>query len=117
MKSSFNSFRMDKIAFRGFIASFILTVITTIYILINYAHLPPFVPIFNQLPWGNQRLTQTPGIFISMVIFAIIFIFNLGFTFIVYSKNPLIARMLAATTLLVAIMNFLFIARTILVVI
>jgi hypothetical protein len=117
MKDSFNGFRLDKIALRGFIASFVLVVTTIIYVLINYANLPPFVPIFNQLPWGNQRLTQTQGIFIPIIIFAIIFIFNLTFAFIVYSKNPLIARMLAATTLLVAIMNFLFVARTIFVII
>jgi hypothetical protein len=116
MKNSFNNFRLDKIAFRGFIASGILSILTSLYILINYHLLPPFIPIFNQLPWGNQRLIETPGIFIPMIIFAVVFVFNILFTFLVYSKNPLIARILAATTLLIAVMNFLFIVRTILVV-
>ncbi len=117
MKGSFSQFKLDKLTFRGFILSFVLAFITVTFILVNYNTLPPFVPIFNQLPWGDQRLTSTPGIFIPIAIFAAIFILNLIFSFLVYSKSPLIARIFSATTLLVAIMNFLFITRTILVVI
>ena len=113
MKNFINNIISDKLALRGFFISFALMLITVFYILINYSHLPPFVPIFNQLPWGNERLTSTLGIFISTVIFAVVFIFNLVFTSLVYNKSPLIARMVAAVTLILAFMNFLFIIRTI----
>jgi len=113
MKNLINNIQADKLAFRGFVISFLLTLLTLLYILISYAQLPPLIPIFNQLPWGDNRLTPTIGIFIPIVVFIIIFIFNILFTSIVYAKNPLIARLVAAVTLILAMMNFLFIIRTV----
>jgi len=117
MKKFVSNIRTDKLTFRGFIISFFLIFLAVIYILINYNNLPPFIPIFNQLPWGEQRLTQTAGIFIPVIVFAVIFIFNIIYTSVVYEKNPLIARMIAATTLILSVINFLFIVRTILIII
>lgn len=116
MKEFINNIKADKWTYRGFNISLFLTFLTVVYILINYSKLPPFIPIFNQLPWGIQRLTITPGIFIPIAVFGIIFIVNLIFTSVVYPKNPLLARIVAATTFLVAILNFLFIFRTLLVI-
>lgn|ERR1035437_1844166 len=113
MKNFIKNITSDKLALRGFFISFLLMLLTILYILINYSKLPPFIPIFNQLPWGNDRLTTPLGIFIPTIIFAILFIFNIIFTSIVYNKNPLIARMVAAVTLILSFMNFLFIIRTI----
>lgn len=116
MRNFISNIKADRWTFRGFIISILLTLLTVFYILINYKNIPPFIAVFNQLPWGTQRLTQTWGIFIPIIVFAFVFIFNIIFTSIVYSKNPLIARIVAATTLLLAIMNFLFIIRIILVI-
>jgi len=113
MKDFIKNITSDKLALRGFFISFLLMLFTVIYILINYSNLPPFIPVFNQLPWGNERLTSTLGIFIPSIIFGFVFIFNIIFTSIVYNKSPLIARMVAAVTLILAFMNFLFIIRTI----
>jgi len=114
MKNLINNIKADKLAFRGFIISLLLTLFTILYILINYSNLPPLIPVFNQLPWGNSRLVAMNGIFIPVIVFAVIFIFNVLFTSIVYSKSPLIARIVAAVTLILAMMNLLFIVRTIL---
>lgn len=113
MKNFIKNITSDKLALRGFFISFLLMLLTILYILINYSNFPPFIPIFNQLPWGNDRLTTPLGIFIPTIIFMIIFLFNIIFTSIVYNKNPLIARMVAAVTLILSFMNFLFIIRTI----
>jgi hypothetical protein len=113
MKNFFSNIAADKLALRGFLISFLLMLITIVYILIYYSNLPPFIPIFNQLPWGNERLTITLGIFISTLIFGLIFLFNIVFTSIVYNKSPLIARIVAAVTLIIAFMNFLFIIKVI----
>jgi len=113
MKNFINNIASDKLALRGFLISFLLMLFTLLYILISYHSLPPFIPIFNQLPWGNERLTSTLGIFIPPVIFGLILIFNIIFTSIVYNKNPLIARIVAAVTLILAFMNFLFIIKII----
>ena len=113
MKNFINNIKADRLTFRGFVISLFLTFLTVVYILLNYRKLPPFIPIFNQLPWGDQRLTSTPGVFIPVVIFSVLFIFNIIFTSAVYLKSPLIARMVAAVTLLLAMINFLFIIRTV----
>ena len=117
MKNLINNIKSDRITLRGFILSFLLGIITFVYILIYYKRLPPFIPIFNQLPWGEQRFTQASGIFITLIIFSAIFVFNLILSSFVYDKSPLIARILAATTLLLGIINFIFIIRTILIII
>lgn len=116
MKSFINNIRADKWTFRGFSISLVIAFLTILFIILNYASLPPLIPIFNQLPWGTQRLTQTPGIFIPIVCFGIIFLINIIFTSFVYSKNPLIARIVSATTFIISILNFLFIIRTILII-
>lgn len=116
MKSFINNIRADRWTFRGFNISLILTFLTIVFILFNYRNLPPLIPIFNQLPWGVQRLTETPGIFIPVAVFGVIFLINIIFASFVYSQNPLIARIVSATTFIIAILNFLFIIRTILVI-
>ena len=113
MRNLINNITADRLAFRGFVISILLTLSTVLYIVINYTNLPPLIPVFNQLPWGNNRLTPTVGIFIPIILFIVIFVFNVLFTSIVYSKNPLIARLVAAVTLILAMMNFLFIIRTV----
>lgn len=113
MKKFLTDIRADNITSKGFIISFLLSLITFIFIVLYYNSLPPLIPVFNQLPWGAQRLTPTAGIFIPFIIFCLIFLFNLIFSSAIYSKNPLIARFIAATTLILSVINFLFIVRTV----
>lgn len=117
MKDFLGSIRIDKIMLNEFVISFVILLITVGIVLINYKNLPPFIPIFNQLPWGNQRLTQTLGIFIPIILYFSVFVFNLFFSYMLYKKgNPLLGRIIAAVTLLIAVMNLIFIIRTIFVV-
>lgn len=118
MKEFIKNIKADRITFNSFLVSFIVLIVTFIVIAINYLSLPPYIPIFNQLPWGNERLTQTPGIFITTVIYIFILLFNIGFASILYKKsNPLLGRVIASITLLLSVMNLLFTLRTILLVI
>lgn len=116
MKNLISRLRSDKILLRGFLLSLVIEFVTIIFILLQYSKLPPFLPIFNQLPWGDQRFMETPGIFIPVVVFLIIFALNIIIATVTYSKNPLVARVVAATTLLVSVMQFIFVVRTILVI-
>ena len=113
MKKFLTEITNDKITSRGFSISLILSLFTILFIAVYFKSLPPLLPVFNQLPWGNERLTPSWGIFIPIIVFGLIFVFNLIFATIIYSKNPLIARFIAATTLLLSVINFLYIIRTI----
>ena len=117
MKEIINQATRDKVTFYLFLASIFVLVLTVLVILINYLKLPPLVPIFNQLPWGPQRLTPTLGIFIPILLFLVLLVFNLSFSSFLYLKNnPLLGRIIASVTLLLSIMNLIFIIRTIILV-
>lgn len=113
MKEFFKNIARDKTARFGFITSFILYIITFIFILASFNNLPPFIPIFNQLPWGEQRLGTTAAIFIPILADLLIIISNLVIAAVMYQKTPLLSRMLAVTTVVTTILVCLFTIKTV----
>jgi hypothetical protein len=113
MKEFFSDIRNDNITQKSFFGSIFIIFLSVVYILFYYSNLPPFIPLYNQLPWGEQRLAATSGILIPSLLGFVIFIFNLILSSIIYKKIPLISRMLSVTTLLIALLTFLFIIRTV----
>ena len=114
MKVFFKDVINDKITRLGFMCAFGIVLISLVFVLFYYNRLPPFIPIFNQLPWGEQRLGGTLTIFIPASIALLILIINLIISELVYKKIPLVSRMLAVTSLLISILTFLFVFKTIL---
>jgi hypothetical protein len=78
-----------------------------------YTNLPPLVPIFNQLPWGTDRLVSKLGLFIPIIISLLILITNVFVTRHIYVKMPITARMLNVTTFLLSFLTLFFVFRTI----
>lgn len=117
MKEFFKDIRHDKTSRFGFLSAFTLSLLTFFYILFIYKNLPPFIPIFNQLPWGEQRLGVTLTIFIPLLIDWVIIVFNLFISAIIYQKMPLVSRMLAATSFIVTLFTFLFVVKTVVLVV
>ncbi len=113
MKEFFKDVKNDRIISRGYLLTFLFLLITIIYVFFYYSKLPLFIPLFNQLPWGEQRLIATFGIFIPIIIAIIITIFNFFFSSFIYKNNPLVPRILTLTNLLISITTLLFIIRTI----
>jgi hypothetical protein len=83
-----------------------------IYIGFFYLSLPPFLPLFNQLSWGEERLGTKIEIFLPVVIAILFLLFNFFLLNYLYEKMPLVARILGITTLLIAIISFIFILQT-----
>lgn len=113
MKEFFKDITSDKITQRSFFLSLFIIFLGVAYTLFYYGHLPPYIPIYNQLPWGEQRLASTPGILIPSFLAFLVFAFNLFLASFVYKKFPLISRVFSVTTLLIAILTFLFVIRTV----
>ena len=113
MKELFKDIRRDKTGRFGFLGAFVLSLLTFFYILLTYKNLPPFIPIFNQLPWGEQRLGTTLTIFIPILIDWVIILFNLFISALIYQKTPLVSRMIAITTFIVTILTSLFVVKTV----
>jgi hypothetical protein len=73
MKEFIKDIKGDKIVWYGSIATISLIIISLIYVSIIYHLLPPFIPIFNQLPWGVERLGVKVGIFLPFFYMILIF--------------------------------------------
>ena len=113
MKEFFKQIIIDKTIRIGFAGAFIFCLFSLVFIVISYRSLPPYIPIFNQLPWGEQRLGQTPTILIPLLLGILIVFFNLIITSIIYSKYPLVSRILSITSIVIAILVLLFSIKTI----
>jgi hypothetical protein len=113
MKEFFKDILNDKTITLAFFANILLIVSAAVYILFSYGKLPPFIPVFNQLPWGEQRLGPTFTIFIPILIALLIFVVNIITSASVYKNIPLISRMYAAVSLLIGLLTFVFTVRII----
>ncbi len=113
MKEFFKDILADKTIVPALFINGFLIVITIIFILFSYSNLPPFIPIFNQLPWGEERLGSTIAIFIPVLVTLLIFIINIFTGALIYKKIPLVARMLAAASLLASVLICLFVIKTV----
>ena len=112
MKEFFKDIAADKAIVPAFFINGVFIVVSVIFILFSYSDLPPFIPIFNQLPWGERRLGPTLAIFIPALVALLILIINIFTCAFTYKKTPLVARMLAAVSLLTSILTCLLIIKT-----
>lgn len=113
MKNFFRNVFEDKQFGRIIFLTVIVIALSFLFVLLTFFSLPPFIPLFNQLPWGDQRITVRAGIFLPLTLSISVFILNLISSAFIYKKNPLIARLFAVTSFLIALMTLLFIIRTI----
>lgn len=113
MKELFKGIRSDKTIASAYLINIFSVIAAIIYILLSYGKLPPFIPIFNQLPWGEQRLGNQITIFMPILVALFILTANIFISALIYKQIPLISRMLAAISLLTGILTFLFIIKTI----
>lgn len=111
MKEFFKDILTDNTTKFGFLTAFVITFSSAIFALFSYKNLPPFLPIFNQLPWGEKRLGTTIQIFIPIAIVFSLFLLNLILAPFFYKKNPLVSRVLAVVTLISSIFVFLFVTK------
>lgn len=104
----------DKVINLGFSAAFFLTIIHTTILVIMYNKLPPVLPLYNQLPWGQPRLGTKNEFFLPLIIVLSLLVVNLLICENIYAKMPLVARILSQTSLLISFLALFFIIRTIL---
>ena len=103
----------DKITKWGIILSGIFLILEIIFIGVFYFSLPPVLPLFNQMPWGENRLGARPAIFIPVLISIAFLVFNFFILGRLYEKTPLLSRMIGITSLLISILSCIFIVRTV----
>lgn len=113
MRGSFRLLRQDKIIFWGILLTIIITFSGLVFILVSLKNLPPYIPLFNQLPWGVERLSSSVMIFLPIIIILVFSTVNIFISSFIYAKSQIISRMLTITNVLISFLSFLFIVRTI----
>ena len=103
----------DKITFWGFFLSLLLFMGTFVYLGIVYTHLPPFIPIYNKLPWGYGRLGTRMEIFIPVGLTFAFYICDIALSSYMYTKVPLLSRMLAIINFFSTALTTIFIYKII----
>lgn len=111
MKNFFDGIIADRITRTATILSVLLIFITLIYTLLIYAGLPPYIPIFNQLGWGDPRLGENYLIFLPILLSLGVVILNIFLASLAYTAMPLISRIITITSLLVSALTLIFVIR------
>lgn len=111
MKKLIDIIAADRITRIAAFISLTLILITLGYTFFFFNSLPPFIPLFNQLGWGDPRLSEKILIFLPILISLVIIIINLFITAAMYTSMPLISRMFAITSLLISSLTVIFIYR------
>src|SRR6266404_4792350 len=104
--------KADKIIRWGMTFSFALLILQAVLLAFFFLQLPPVLPLFNQLPWGDARLGAKYEVLLPLVITALFFLFNYFLLRKLYITMPLVSRIISITTLLSALLSFIFIVRT-----
>lgn len=111
MNVNFNHIFKDKsIRYSLFLAG-ALCMLQVIFISVFYFKLPPVIPLFNSLPWGESRLSPVQTFFMVpalLLIFVIINAFLAGNT---HRRYALVSRMLALNILLAAVLSTIAIVQ------
>lgn len=112
MSVFFKQLFADKIVWWGLLGSISLLLLCVLYILFIYPNLPPYLPLYNQMPWGEEKLGTKPEIFLPIGIGMAFLILNAFFSMLFYSKMPLVSRMLSIASLFITITIMIFLVRT-----
>lgn len=116
MKNLFKHIQEDKVLFWSFILSAILLTGAIILIGIFFGRIPPFLPLFNSLPWGYARVGSKIAFFLPILIGWVVIIFNSIISSIMYEKIALLSRFIGGTTILISTAVLIFTLQILLVI-
>ncbi len=67
---------------------------------INYRNLPPQIPLFYSLPWGESQLIPKLWFGLGLVVLSVIVLFNYLLTRLLKKNDPVVATVMTGATLL-----------------
>ena len=76
-----------------------------------YRSLPPYLPLYNHMPWGYERIGNTIQIIIPLLFPFCLFIGNIFYATSIHEKNILLSRFLFITNICLALFTTIFLAR------
>ena len=113
MRGLFKALQKDSVLNWSFWATVSIVAITVGSIGISYINLPPFIPLYNQLPWGYARLGKTYELFIPPLVVLVLLFLNTFVGLRLTERYPLLARFLFLTIIGLALFTCIFVERLI----
>lgn len=92
----------DKLGRSSYLTSLALVLVMFLLITLMIGRLPPSVPLYFTLPWGESRLAPKLMLYILPIITLILIVFNLGLGRLSDKLSPLLPRVLAVSTSIIA---------------
>lgn len=115
MKEFFRTIGRDAVLVWGFRLSVGIFFLTLIGAILTFTSLPPYIPLYNHMPWGYARVGHAYELFIPIGIVLLMIIINSIIGAKLLLKAPLLVRFLFITMTILAIFTCIFIGRLILV--
>jgi len=107
MRENFKLIISDQFVRISLVLSLLFIIPLIIIIIVSYANLPPFIPFYNSMPWGEERLApSTVAIFLPLILFAI-FAGNILQAVSFYSKYVLVSRIVLFNCFLFLLLGLL----------
>lgn len=104
MRENFKYIFLDKSIKYSVLLSIILTVAQALALIGVYQFFPPVIPLFNSLPWGEDRLAPREYIFLVPLFIMAMLIVNI-YLAILANKRILLSRMVSLNVLLSALLS------------
>lgn len=107
MKDKLKLIVSDQFVRISLVLSFLFIIPLVAIIIATYPNLPPVIPFFNSMPWGEDRLANSNiAIFLPMLLLAI-FVGNILQAAFAYSKYVLVSRIVMFNTFLFLLLGLL----------
>lgn len=113
MKGFFKTIQKDTVLLWSFWATIVLVVSMVAAIGISFTNLPPFLPLYNHMPWGYARLGNTYEIFLLPASIVLLCCINTSIGIGLMEKSPLLTRFLFLTMVTLAFFTAIFIGKLI----
>lgn len=94
----------EKLGRTSYVIALLIALLMGIFITIFLHALPMVVPVFFTLPWGETRLAPKLFLYLFPGIILVFVMLNLGLGKIATKLSPILPKILAATTAVVAAM-------------
>ena len=112
MNAYFKTVFSDKILRLSTLCSTGLLVATIVYILVVYRSLPPFIPLYHQMPWGEARIGEKVQIFFPFILTLVFVAINFTIAISFYNRMPLLSRIINSTSIVVTLLAAMFIFQS-----
>jgi hypothetical protein len=100
---------LDRLSRILFTTTFLIVVLDAGVVAIGWGHLPPQIPLFFSLPWGEGRLVSPTWLALPAAASLVILLINLVVAR--FMNEVVLTRILGSTSLLVALVFFIAVLK------